>query len=238
MEQHSRIIAALLLALGLTAGGWLVGHGFYRGRSVERFVTVKGVAERSVTADTAFWPLRFVATDDDLNRAQNVIRDSRAKVLAFLESHGLPAASAELQALEVTDRLADPYRSGPVESRYIIAQTLMVRSTEPERIRQASQDVGDLVAAGVVLAASGGPTYLFTRLNDLKPEMIAEATANARQAAQQFAKDSASRLGAIRRASQGVFVILPRDQAPGFMEENQMEKTVRVVSTVEFYLDN
>ena len=83
---------------------------------------------------------------------------------------------------------------------------------------------------------NGGPTFLFTRLNEIKPPMIAEATASARQAAEQFAKDSQSRLGSIRQANQGVFVILPRDQAPGASEESQRVKTVRVVTTVEYYL--
>jgi hypothetical protein len=84
----------------------------------------------------------------------------------------------------------------------------------------------------------GGPTYLFTKLNDLKPEMIAEATASAREAAEQFAKDSGSDLGPIRTASQGVFQILPRDRAPGVMEESQLDKTVRVVTTVEYALED
>jgi hypothetical protein len=102
--------------------------------------------------------------------------------------------------------------------------------------------VGDLIAAGVVLQASAGPgtgpTFLFTGLNDLKPQMIAEATANARAAAQQFATDSGVELGGIRRASQGVFVILPRDPAPGVIEESQLHKTVRVVATIEYYLSD
>ena len=81
-----------------------------------------------------------------------------------------------------------------------------------------------------------GPTFLFRRLNDLKPAMIAEATANARKGAEQFAKDSHSALGGIRRANQGVFEILPRDQAPGVMEGRQLQKTLRVVATVDYWL--
>jgi uncharacterized protein len=105
----------------------------------------------------------------------------------------------------------------------------------------ASQRVSELVAAGVILSASGeygigGPTFIFTRLNQLKPAMIAEATANARESAQQFASDSRTALGGIRQASQGVFVILPRDQAPGVNESGQLQKIVRVVSTVQYLL--
>jgi hypothetical protein len=182
-----------------------------------------------------------VATDDDLGRAQAEIELSRQTILAFLEKHGIPAEQVDLQSLEVTDVLANAYRSGPTDSRYIVRQSLMVRTEDPERVRTASQDVGELVAAGVVLSSDygpggAGPTYLFTRLNDLKPDMIAEATASAREAAVQFATDSGSQLGSIRQATQGVFVILPRDRAPGISEESQLHKTVRVVSTVEYYL--
>lgn len=231
---------SLILALGLALAGWFVGDGFRKSRLPERYVTVKGISEREVTADLALWPIRFVATSDVLSEAQARIQASQETILAFLAQQGIPRAAVEVNRLEVNDLLANPYRSGPVESRYIITQTLMVRTAQPETIAQASQDVGQLVKAGVVLSSEGGwgrgPTYLFTRLNELKPPMIAEATANAREAAQQFAADSQSRLGAIRRANQGVFVILPRDQAPGVEESGQMYKTVRVVSTIEYDL--
>ena len=118
----------------------------------------------------------------------------------------------------------------------------MVRSDDPSGVQRASQSVGELVAAGVVLRSGTGwgparPTYLFRRLNDLKPAMIAEATAAAREAAGRFADDSGSRLGEIRRANQGVFQILPRDAAAGISQEEQLFKTLRVVTTVEFLLN-
>jgi hypothetical protein len=83
----------------------------------------------------------------------------------------------------------------------------------------------------------GGPTFVFTKLNQLKPSMVKEATANARSAAEQFAADSRSEQGSIRHANQGVFVILPRDQAPGVNEGAQLQKMVRVVSTVQYFLE-
>ena len=242
MKNGTSVVAALLVGLGLGLGGWFIGNGFFQGRAAERYVTVKGVSERIVTADVALWPLQFVSTDDDLKRAQDTIKQSHEQILAFLQRHDIDAAEAEVQRLEVTDRLADPYRSGPMKSRYIIVQTVMVRSNEPEIIARASQAVGELVDAGVVLSSNrgpyGGPTFLFTRLSELKPEMIAEATAKARQGAEQFAQDSGSRIGGIRRANQGVFVIQPRDNAPGVVEGSQLHKKVRVVSTVEYYLND
>jgi len=240
MKEGKGIWAALLLAAGIAAAGWFVGQGFFKGRAADRFVTVKGVAERDVKADLALWPLRFVSTHDDLAQAQARIRQSHEQCLEFLKRQGIEPGSVEVQRLEVTDLLANPYRSGPIESRYIVSETLMVRTENPETVQKAGQAISQLVEAGVVLSSEGGmesgPTYLFTGLNALKPAMIAEATAQARRAAEQFAQDSGSRIGKIRQANQGVFEILPRDRAPGVSEAGQLTKTVRVVSTVDYYL--
>jgi hypothetical protein len=241
MRTLGLLVAALALGLGMAAAGWFVGEGFLRARSGDRFVTVKGLAEREVKADLAIWPLRFVATGNDLAEVQAKVRADAASVQSFLTGAGIAAEEIALMSLEVTDLLAQPYRTGPVESRFIIAQTLLVRTADVDVVAKATQRIGDLVEAGVVLSnefnPAGGPNYLFTRLNALKPEMIAEATREARAGAEQFAADSDSRVGAIRRANQGVFQILPRDAVPGLSEERQIDKTVRVVSTIEYFLE-
>jgi uncharacterized protein len=236
------VAAALILALGLAVAGGMIGYGFLRGRAADRYVEVKGLAEREVTADLALWPLRYVSTGSDLTIAQAGLTRSTRQVFAFLTRHGIDTTAVQLQALEVSDADANRFpgeRAGP---RFVIQQTVIVRSRTPDVVMAASQRVSELVAGGVILSSSGeygvgGPTFLFTRLNQLKPAMVAEATANARRAAQQFASDSRTDLGAIRQANQGVFVILPRDQAPGVNESGQLQKVVRVVSTVQYFLE-
>lgn len=233
------MLAAFVAAVGLAAGGWFIGQGFMHSRLDDRFVTVKGVAERPVRADLAIWPMRFVAAGDDLAEVHAALDTDAQKVVAFLTRHGIAREAVQLQSLEVTDVMAQAYRSGPVETRFILAQTLVARSTEVDTIAEASQRVNELVDAGVVLSneyGPGGPVYLFTSLNDVKPEMIAEATVSARQAAQQFAADADSGLGGIRRANQGLFQILGRNDIPDLQEQRQIEKTVRVVTTIEYYL--
>jgi len=241
------LLALLILASGIALAGLLAGNGVSRIRTADRFVTVKGVAEREVKADLALWPIQFAVTDDNISVAQNRINQNVSKVVSFLSENGIDSTQVELQTLRVTDVLANPYnRPARPGNRFIIQQTVMVRSDDPDRVRAASQKVGELVNAGVVLSSGGewgpggGPTYIFRRLNDLKPSMIAEATAQARKGAEQFAKDSKSRLAGIHRASQGVFVILPRDasgdQGAGLGEQTQIFKIVRVVTTVEYLL--
>jgi len=234
------VLAACLIALGIAIAGWFAGSALVRGRAADRIVTVKGVAEREVQSDLALWPIQFVAAEDDLARAQANIAITQKEVSAFLARHGITPAQVQLQDLSVTDTQANRYGGQAGGKRFVINQTVMVRSTEPEVVFTASQQVGELVEKGVILSSDGGwgggPTFLFTKLNDVKPAMIAAATANAREAAEQFAKDSNSRLGGIRNANQGLFVILPRDQAAGVQEQRQRTKIVRVVSTVDYLL--
>ncbi|MBC7788724.1 MAG: SIMPL domain-containing protein [Anaerolineae bacterium] len=236
------MVGAAILAIGIALAGFLAGNGLARARASDRFVTVKGISEREVRADLVIWPLRVVAADDDLGRAHTQIQGSVRKILVFLAGQQIDTSQAELQDFSVSDAQVNQYGGGTqAGSRYVIRQTVVVRSPNPDRVLSASQRVGELVNAGVVLSSggeygSGGPTFIFTKLNELKPPMIAEATARAREAAEQFARDSRSALGGIRRANQGVFEILPRDQAPGIAEGSQIVKTVRVVSTVEHFL--
>ncbi len=241
MTDRTSLLSAVIVASGVALGGIAIGYGFSSGRAADRFVEVKGLAEQDVEADLALWPLRFVATGDDLSAAQAQVERYTRQVMNFLVEHGVDTTGAELQNLEVSDALANRYQQNTGGPRFIIQQTLMVRSDEPRVVRAASQRVSELVSAGVVLQQSGdygmgGPTYVFSGLNALKPDMIATATANARIAAEQFARDSRTTLGNIRQANQGVFVILPRDQAPGVQEGGQLNKTVRVVSTVQYFL--
>ena len=241
--QDRPLLRAVILAAGIALGGLLAGLGLYRARVADRFVTVKGVAEQEVQSDLAIWPLRVVAGSNDLAAANAELARSVRELRAFLARAGIDSAETSLQDFNVADAYANQYGGqGTVPQRFVIRQTIVVRSTDPAKVLAASQRIPELVSAGVVLQAgqeyggSSGPTFLFTKLNDLKPRMIADATARAREAAEQFARDSRASVGGIRRANQGVFEIMARDQAPGIMAEAQLVKTVRVVSTVEYLL--
>ena len=231
-----------LLALAIVIAGIAIGLGLSRVRSPDRYVTVKGVAERDVQADLAIWPLHLVVADNDLGAAQTKIQADLGKVRTFLARNGIDTTTIVVQGYAVADARTNQYGPTPVTNRFVIRQTVIVRSSNPQLVLAASQRVGELVSTGVVLSSgaeygTGGPTFLFTGLNALKPAMIGEATARAREAASQFARDADTRLGGIRQANQGIFEILPRDPAPGISEESQVMKRVRVVTTVEYILD-
>lgn len=247
MEQKNIfiIVAAGVLAIGILVGGFLIGRGFYMSRMGDRYVTVKGLAEKDVVADLAVWNVKIAKTGDILADVQGGIDTDKKEMLSFLKAQGIDDAEIQNSQLNVTDLMAQQYRSeGAQQSRFILTFSVTVRSNDVNKVKAATEKIGDLVKKGVVLADNTGPNYIFTKLNDIKPEMIAIATKNARAAAEQFAKDSGSDVGVIRRASQGIFSIETRDGAPveyqdGGMigsESKQIEKKVRVVSTIDYML--
>ena len=217
----SAIVLGVLLALGLGIGGFFIGQGVVNARVGDRAVTVRGLAERDVLADIAVLPLRITASGD---------------VLSEVQAQGYRPEDIDLGRLEVTDVLAREYRPDNVTARFIVAQTLVVRTTDVARVQATSRALGDLVRQGVVLQDFRGPSYFFTGLNDVRPSMIAEATASARSGAEQFARDSGTSLGPIKQATQGSFEILPRDPSVDGDETASVNKRIRVVTTITYRL--
>ena len=235
------LVAAGLLAIGIALGGYFISHGIIKSRSVQ-YVTVKGLSEMNVEADLAFWPVKYSVGNNDMTAAYAEISEKEQIIRAYLKEQGLKENEITVQSRELVDRTLNLYGGDTNQNatRYVITQTLMVRSNSPQKIATAVQSAGKLIGQGVVLSGDSydsRPMYIFNGLNDIKPEMIAQATQNARKSAEQFAKDADSKLGSIKYANQGSFVILPRNPINGQSEQQQIEKTVRVVSTIEYFLD-
>lgn len=235
MNAHTSVSSAILggaVALGLALGGYFIGHGLLKARSSERFVTVKGLAEREVKADLAIWPVVFAVTADDLVTLQSRADDSARKIRAFLE-RDFKDEPVSVSAPRVQDREAQGVmRQQANLSRYVAEVTVTLRTARVDAVKAALERSGELVKQGVAIVQNyeARTDYLFTQLDEIKPEMIATATKDARHAAEQFASDSGSRVGAIRHAQQGYFTVEDRDPfSPEF-------KKVRVVTTVEFFL--
>jgi uncharacterized protein len=219
-----------LVALGMVVGGWFVGDGLYRARADQRRVTVKGLAEREVRADLAVWPIVYSATADDLGVLQGRLDAAQRAIGVFLDGRGFAADERALSEPRITDQQAFQ-RSQPGD-RYLAEQTVTVRSSRVDDVQRALRESGELVKAGVAMIRSYEyqTQFFYTQLDAVKPEMIAEATRDARRAAEQFAEDSGSRVGAIRTAQQGFFSIDDRDPfSPDW-------KRIRVVTTVEYFL--
>lgn len=199
----SALLAGLLIGAGVALGGYFVGEGFYRARA-EHYVTVKGLVERNVKTDLALWTISYTATAPDLNSGNDKLEQDQRAVLAFAKAHGFGTDEIQVQPTTVTDAFANAYsnnRPDPAQ-RFVVKGGIQIRSINVDAVRKAAQDTGDLVKQGVALGENypQAPQYSFTKLNDIRPAMLAEATRSARAVAEQFAADSRSRLGPIRRA--------------------------------------
>lgn len=241
MCKKSFLLGSIVLGVGIALGGFFPGYYYYQAQMNNRSVTVKGLAEKNVTADLAIWTIKFQATGNNLTEVQKKLENSLNIIMAYLKENKFSAAEIAINRINTNDLNANPYYDKAANKpQFILTQSITVRSPQIMQVAQSSERIGSLVGEGVLFANEeyARPVhYVFTKLNDVKPEMLAEATQNAKQAAEEFAKNSQSRVGQIKRANQGVFSILPQDDIPGADETSYINKKIRVVSTVEYYLD-
>lgn len=230
------ILAAALISIGLVGAGWFAAQGMSKLRSADRYVTVKGSAEKDVNADLMVWPLAHTVSGNDLGEVQRGLEANTQSIRQFFIGSGFTEDEIVIAPASLEDRWAYAYGENRAPERYRYSTTVTLRTAKVGNAMAALRRTGDLLAKGVMLGgsggegASGGPEFDYTQLNAIKPALIAEATANARQSAEQFAKDSGARISGIRTANQGVVSISNRDAG------SPQVKRVRVVTTVEYFL--
>ena len=239
MSQGSKsaaLILGIFIFFGLSSLGYMLGGAAIKIKDYERTVTVKGLSEREFPADIVIWPIKFTVVGNQLEKLYTAIDDSSAKIRTFLEKYGINKGNISFSVPFINDKVAQQYGGGPrAEYRYSSVQTVTVYSKNIEVVRKVMNSLSELGKQGIVFVGNeydNDTEYLFTRLNEVKPEMIEEATRKAREVAEKFASDSKSTLGKIKRATQGQFSISARDK------NNPHIKKVRVVSTVVYYLSD
>ncbi len=228
--QSRNLIAAALIALGLAGAGWFAAQGMAHLRTADRYVTVKGSADKLVDADLAVWPITFTVNGNDLTGVQAAITGNAGTVRDFLGKAGFQPTEITVSPTRVEDRWAYSYGDNRPPERYRATASVTLRTEKVKQLLPVISRSGELLNAGVLITEGSDPQYDFKALQSIKPGLIAEATANARKAAEQFAKDSGSVVAGIRTANQGTISIEDRDQTSPFI------KNVRVVTTVEYFL--
>ena len=230
--------SAAIVGVGLIAALGLLGaqlsDALIAFKTWDRVVTVKGLSEREYPADHVIWPIQYTEASNDLPALYRTLEGHADTIKTFLTEHGVNDGEVTINQPEVTDKLAQQYGGGGnVKYRYRASQTITVYSDDVDKVRAIMPAITDLLKDGIVFSAQQWdtkPQFVFSRLNDVKPEMIEEATVNAREVAEKFARDSQSQLGKIKRANQGQFSISDRDGHHPYI------KKVRVVSTIEYTL--
>lgn len=229
-------IESVILAVGLILTGYFVKQGLNSVASRDRVVNVKGLAEMEVAADKVTWPLMYKNLGNDLPSLYEQIKTTSQKIVTFLTAQGISQEEISINAPEIIDLQAERYGSNDRSPyRYNVTTVITVTSNKVDLVRKLISEQGELLKQGI--AISGGDyrynvSYDYTSLNKIKPQMIEEATKNARAAAEKFAKDSDSKLGKIKTAYQGQFSISDRDPNTPYI------KKVRVVTTIDYSLED
>lgn len=242
LERFQGDRAALLGAVGIfslamVGSGYLLGDGLRRAKMAERSVTVRGVSERDVTADLATWTISFSEEGPELGAVNQRVEQQGAAVRGFFRRAGFrPDELSDSGVSFSRERIH--YNDRPPENRVTVRRSIELRTAEVMKVRAAHERVAELLRQGVELEGSN-INFNYTRLNELKPVMIAEATRRAREGAEQFAKDSGASVGPIKSASQGYFSIGPRDGSgeEGADGSGSPFQKVRVVTTVDYDID-
>jgi hypothetical protein len=235
--KNAHWVSALLLSIGLVLAGYFVGNLQVKGKKYDRYVTVKGLSEREVPADLAVWPINIALTGNDLQDLSRRIESQNEEVYRFFTARGFGPEEITRGAVNINDARANIYNPQAQSNlnRYLAKSEFTVRTSDIPKLQKALTESLQLLSSGIVMGSKNEwqpIEYLFTGLNDLKPEMIEEATRNAREVAAKFARDSDARVGQIRIARQGLFTIENRDA------NTPQVKKVRVVTTIDFQLED
>ena len=234
MKLNDKQTAAAIIAVGMVFMGMAIRNGIVTFKDRDRTVAVKGLCEREVKADKVTWSLTYKEIGNDPSAMYDLLEQKNRKVVAFLKSAGIKDDEISINPAEIADRQADNYGNEIMNYRYKAKSVITVTSNNIDQVRQLMRRQAELMKQGIAIVSeeySNNVTYEFTGLNRIKPEMVQEATKNARATAQKFADDSGSKLGDIRSAQQGQFSIENRDNNTPYI------KRIRVVNTMEYALD-
>jgi len=234
--MKNNLYPALLIAIALVVSGYFIGNMHKTGKEYDRYVQVKGLSEREVQADLAVWPINAILTGNDLIALKKRIDGQNQQVYQFFMDQGFKPEEISRGMVNIRDASSNMYNNNAaINFRYLAKSEFTIRTNDIKKLQTALKESLNLMSNGIVLGSKNEwqpIEYIFTGLNEIKPSMIEEATTNARQVAEKFARDSNSKVGPIKIARQGQFSINDRDQ-------NTPEiKLIRVVSTIDFQLIN
>lgn len=245
--NYKNHVLALAIIISSVSGSYILGKSLENIKK-ERYVEVKGLAEREVKADSSIWAIPISVVSESLPEAQMKLKGDISKIISFLNKYSLFEDEVLTRSPKVYDKLTQQYSYSPEaikKPRYTIEEELIIRSEKVDDVMKASQNIGDLLNEGVIIAINQGPRFFFTRLNEIKPGMVADSIRQAGKAAEEFATISKSRVGKIKKATQGRFSIVAREATGAPDQYNYatdemsfINKTVRVISTVEYYLED
>lgn len=229
------VAAALLLGAGIATAGYFVGQTIYNSQVAINVAEVKGLAEKRVSADRAFWKIQYTVsgTRADMARLYEQSEADQKKIVALLIESGFESSELSPGVIDTSSEEFRDENQKLVEEKFQLIGSIDVETAKVRKVAEVRSKLNTLVAQGLAIT-NNPPAYHFTRLNEIKPEMVKEATTNARIAANEFAVNAGVKVGGIKDAQQGGFLV--RDVGEEYGDTKNIEKDVRVVTTITFYL--
>ncbi len=235
-RRFDMLVAALLVSLGLAIGGYFIGQTLYNAKVALNTAEVKGLAERRVEADRAYWNVQYTVSGNNKAEIPKLYKKSKAdqqEVIALLLKSGFDETEIIPGIVDYQQEEFRDENQKLVEAKYYLVGSIEIETNKVTLVSQVRSKMNELIARGLDIK-NNAPSYYFTKLNEIKPEMLQEATRNARVAANEFAANADVTVGGIREARQGRFSI--RDVGEKYGDTNKIEKDVRVITNITFYL--
>ena len=233
--DRGKLFSGLFIMIGLIVLGFMFPWSVAKNRSFDRTVNVKGLCEREVKADKVIWPIAYKVMADDIQSIYSQTEAGNEVILEYLKSGGINEEEITVSVPQISDKLANEYGDNNRAFRYIATNVVTVCTEDVDKVLALMSEQAVLLKKGVVTVENdwANPVeFKYEGLNSIKPQMIEDATKNAREVAEKFAKDSDSKIGKIKTANQGTFTIEARDSNTPYI------KRVRVVTSVTYYLKN
>ncbi|MGB0993425.1 MAG: SIMPL domain-containing protein [Akkermansiaceae bacterium] len=230
------LLPAALIAAGIALAGYFASQTLYNAKVALNTAEAKGLAERRVTADRANWTVYFQVSGKSRDDVPQLYKDAERQqgvIMQLLKDEGLPENEMKTGIIDYSSKEYRDEDQKIVDEKHWLTGSISVETENVEIIEKLRGSVNKLIAQGYDIT-NRPASYHFTKLNDVKPEMLKEAAKNARIAANEFADNAGVKVGRIRSATQGAFFVVDIGESHG--DTRKIEKNVRVVTRIEFYL--
>lgn len=239
-------VTPLIIALSVVAGVFILSNAYkYKFKATET-ISVTGLAETNFISDQIVWTGNYSRKTMDLKSAYSQLKEDERKIRSYLKGKGVADAEMVFSAIsidkEFTSRYDDNGRiTGSEFTGYNLRQNVTVDSKDIEKVEKISREVTELIESGIEFNSSS-PSYYYTKLSELKIDLLAKASADAKQRAETIAKNSGSGLGSIKKANMGVFQITGQNSDEdysygGAFNTSSKNKTASITIKIEYAVD-
>ncbi|WP_150467717.1 SIMPL domain-containing protein [Francisella sp. SYW-9] len=225
----TKIIVSLILGIGISLSGYFVASSIRHFHDYSKFISVKGLSEKNVTANNAVWTINYSVNSSSIKNLYTELQKSQDIIKDFVTSNGISTTAITYGAINTSKNQNEKTN----HYQFNAYGTITIVTNKIDSVKKLSQKTLSMISKGVIITDSN-VAYNYTILNTIKPDMLTDAIKNAKIAAENFATNSNVKLGSLKDATQGLFTIKNRDNSYG---NSDSQKTIRVVVNAKYLID-